>query len=477
MRVLKTYFWSSATARSAAFPRDWLKGIPILVALAILLVLASPRIGLRSRVITVVSPDDFVGAVLSQRTPLINAYFRENLNPNARASHDRPLLVAAAMAQDWETARRLIKAGACVDLVDENGLTPLMIAAMHGRIDILRELIGQVTSVDLPDRTGRSALHHAIVARETDAVEFLLPFVPDLAVNGSALLAAALDTGDMKIAQSVLERIPLLEEWSSSARRILLASVADGNEDYVRLLLRKHAAAPTPEGSNVPMLAHAIVKDDGQLFDTLLAGGADPNTVLPQRCDEKFLTLIKNRYLRAYIEEDQNVNLLMLAAAFGQTERVRALLNAGADRKRSTAKYKMIPLYMAARSGSWRCAQVLLGGGPSPEQLRIEISLASQKVALIKDGVPIFNTICSTGRGGFATRAGDYVITDKDRHHVSTIYKVAMPYFMRLNCLDFGMHEGYVPNYPASHGCIRLPSDAARKFFSELPLGTLVSVR
>jgi lipoprotein-anchoring transpeptidase ErfK/SrfK len=162
----------------------------------------------------------------------------------------------------------------------------------------------------------------------------------------------------------------------------------------------------------------------------------------------------------------------------GQTDYVRALIDAGASRDRRSARYKMMPLYLSAQSGYWRCTQILLGGGPSPEQLRIEISLASQKVALIKDGVPIFNTSCSTGRGGrYATRAGDYVITDKDRYHVSTIYKVEMPYFMRLNCLDFGMHEGFVPNYPASHGCIRLPGDAARRFFAELPLGTLVSVK
>ena len=48
---------------------------------------------------------------------------------------------------------------------------------------------------------------------------------------------------------------------------------------------------------------------------------------------------------------------------------------------------------------------------------------------------------------------------------------------MRLSCLDFGMHAGYVPNYPASHGCIRLPEDTARKFFSEIPVGTVVTVQ
>ena len=169
--------------------------------------------------------------------------------------------------------------------------------------------------------------------------------------------------------------------------------------------------------------------------------------------------------------------MLMLAAGLGQTESVRALLAAGADRNRATTRYKMLPLYLAAQTGKWQCTQILLGSGPPPEQLRIEISLALQQAAVIKDGVPVFSTICSTGRDGHATRTGDYVITDKERDHRSTIYHVDMPYFMRLSCLDFGMHEGSVPNHPASHGCIRLPGEAARKLFAEIPVGTLVTVK
>jgi lipoprotein-anchoring transpeptidase ErfK/SrfK len=91
--------------------------------------------------------------------------------------------------------------------------------------------------------------------------------------------------------------------------------------------------------------------------------------------------------------------------------------------------------------------------------------------------VPVYQAQCSTGRQGYSTRRGDFVITNKERNHRSTIYHVEMPYFMRLSCLDFGMHAGIVPNYPASHGCIRLPEEAARKFFSEIPIGTLVTVQ
>ena len=67
-------------------------------------------------------------------------------------------------------------------------------------------------------------------------------------------------------------------------------------------------------------------------------------------------------------------------------------------------------------------------------------------------------------------------MTDKKRHHRSSIYPADMPYFMRLSCKDFGMHQGYVTGRPASHGCIRLPSSAARKLFEEVPIGTWVSV-
>ena len=42
--------------------------------------------------------------------------------------------------------------------------------------------------------------------------------------------------------------------------------------------------------------------------------------------------------------------------------------------------------------------------------------------------------------------------------------------------VDITTHEGYVPDYPASHGCIRLPSEVARRLFREVPVGTLVTI-
>ena len=38
------------------------------------------------------------------------------------------------------------------------------------------------------------------------------------------------------------------------------------------------------------------------------------------------------------------------------------------------------------------------------------------------------------------------------------------------------MHAGYLPGYPASHGCVRMPRDFAARFFERVQIGTPVTV-
>jgi ankyrin repeat protein len=396
----------------------------------------------------IISPDELVRAVTIQRDSLVDLCLMERVDPNGRDGQGRTPLLIATSQQDWKTARRLLDAGAAADLADKNGFTPLMAAAMHGDQDMFQLLLAHSTN-----------LH---------------PEKP--CADGQDLLSFALDGGHPEIIKTVEQRLPMMPDWTPSTRRALSRALQAGKNDEIRLLLSKNATPPTPEGKNVPFLAYAIASSNVSLFNTLLNCGADPNTVLPSRCDKDFLALLPNG-LRSYIEEDRSVTMLMLASGLGQVDYLKALIDRGANRTRLTTRNKMSALDLAAETGHWRSAQILLGGGPAPDKLRIEISLAMQRVALVRDGVPIYHARCSTGRAGYSTKRGEFVITNKERNHRSTIYHVEMPYFMRLSCLDFGMHAGYVPNYPASHGCIRLPEDAARKFFSEIPVGTVVTVQ
>jgi len=396
-----------------------------------------------------ISPAELVRAVTIQRDSLIDLCLIEHVDPNGRDAQGRTPLLIAMSQQDWKTARRLLDAGALVDVADKNGFTPLMAAAMRGNSEMFQLLLARSTNLHPEAKCA----------------------------DGRDLLGFALDGGNPQIIDTVVERLPPASQWTTSTRRALSAVLVAQNKNQIGLLLSKHTAPPTPEGKKVPFLAYSIAANNSSLFSTLLSCGADPNTVLPSHCDNDFLAMLSSKSLRSYVEEDRNLTVAMLAAGLGQEEYLRALLDAGANRNRLTSRNKMSALDVAAETGHWRAAQILLGGGPSPDRLRLEISLALQRVALVKNGVPVYRTQCSTGRPGYSTKRGEFVITNKERNHRSTIYHVEMPYFMRLSCFDFGMHAGYVPNYPASHGCIRLPEEAARKFFSEIPVGTLVTVQ
>jgi ankyrin repeat protein len=436
----------STTINMRMFQRRFVlrAGVLALVLIALWVIAIGPEPPAR----ITISPEELVRAVTIQRDSLIDLCLIERVDPNGHDAQGRTPLLIATSQQDWKTARRLLEAGAAVDLADKSGFTPVMAAAMHGDLEMFRLLLA------------RSINFH--------------PEKP--CADGQDLLAFALDGGNPEVITTVLERLPQAQEWAASARRALARALQAGKKDEIQLLLSKHASPATPEGKTVPFLAYAIASSNASLFNTLLNCGADPNTVLPFRCDKDFLALLPNG-LRSYVEDDRSVTVLMLAAGLGQIDYLRALIEAGANRTRLTTRNKMSALDVAAETGHWRSTQILLGGGPAPDELRIEISLTMQQVALLKDGVPIYHARCSTGRAGYSTKRGEFVITNKERNHRSTIYHVEMPYFMRLSCLDFGMHAGIVPNYPASHGCIRLPEDTARKFFSEIPVGTLVTVQ
>jgi hypothetical protein len=286
----------------------------------------------------------------------------------------------------------------------------------------------------------------------------------------------ACDAKRPEMLRAVLQRAPDSLQWTSSSLAALTAAISSRDAELTRLLIAKHAGPPTVEGRSIPLVAHAIASNDRALLEALLAAGADPNVAVPAGADREFLSRLGSASVRDYVKADDGVTALMIAAGLGKPGYMRTLLDAGAQKNRTTTRYKMMALYFAARTDQWRAVQMLLGSGTEPEKLRIEISLALQRAAVFKDGAQIFQTAVSTGKAGFSTPAGQYVITDKKRTHKSSIYHVEMPFFMRLNCRDFGLHAGAVPNYPASHGCIRLPSEVAQKLFSEIPVGTVVMI-
>src|ERR1043166_1500910 len=134
----------------------------------------------------------------------------------------------------------------------------------------------------------------------------------------------------------------------------------------------------------------------------------------------------------------------------------------------------------------------------------IKIKLSEQKAYFYKSGQLVGISQLSTGREGLGTPSGSFSIIQKDQAHVSSQYGdyvdsagnvvvpnvdvgkdpkppgtkfkgAPMPYFMRI-VGGVGMHAGYLPGYPASHGCIRMPEFMAENFFRSVSPGTPVTI-
>jgi hypothetical protein len=167
----------------------------------------------------------------------------------------------------------------------------------------------------------------------------------------------------------------------------------------------------------------------------------------------------------------------MAVSARGDTEGTIALLQHGAKPEQSTKRYYRYPINYAAEQEYIFIMRLLLGRPADSEpDVLVTIDLSKQKAFLTQFGTEIDKTSVSTGREGFGTPEGRYLITDKHSSWTSTIYHVEMPWFMRLNCSAIGLHAGYVTGEPASHGCIRLPYEKAKKWFGILKVGDEVQI-
>ena len=139
--------------------------------------------------------------------------------------------------------------------------------------------------------------------------------------------------------------------------------------------------------------------------------------------------------------------------------------------------YEWIPAEYAAKGGHPGLAKILLGLNPKENHFKIEISLHDQKLIVYRDEESFLTARISTGRKDKPTPPGNYLVTDKIRLERSTLYKVRMPFFLRLSFSEVGIHYGVNPGRPASHGCIRVGSESmAQKIFEACPIGTLVRI-
>jgi len=110
--------------------------------------------------------------------------------------------------------------------------------------------------------------------------------------------------------------------------------------------------------------------------------------------------------------------------------------------------------------------------------LQIIVSKDQQSLVVYDGDAVIATSPVSTGKAGHATPTGIFSILEKRRHHKSNIYSNApMPFMQRLTWSGIALHgSNHVPDYPASHGCVRLPSAFAASLYKMTERGVHVLI-
>jgi ankyrin repeat protein len=259
----------------------------------------------------------------------------------------------------------------------------------------------------------------------------------------------------------------------------LAAAIRENDTEVAHVLLDNGARVEGVVDKNGhSLLGWAIAHKNREMVERLIEGGADVRAREKAPAADEFKAKFeRSKTFRWHLQADSRITPLMMGAAQGELEIVKSLMAAGARASEYSRRY-LWPVNIAAWHMDVPMMQVILGRDPDPDNQprKVVVNLSKQKAYLYKDGKQVFSTRISTGKPGYRTPTGNYVISDKHRHHNSTIYGSSMPYYMRLSCAAFGLHQGYVPNYPASHGCIRVPYSGAKHLFYTCEVGDRVEI-
>ena len=147
----------------------------------------------------------------------------------------------------------------------------------------------------------------------------------------------------------------------------------------------------------------------------------------------------------------------------------------------------------------------------NPSNSRVEIDLGAQRARVYKrngqgQDILVIETQVSSGKEGYSTPGGNFKVLEKNQAKKSNLYGewvdsssgavligdgeswnppkgkrarfkgAVMPYWLRITPAGVGMHVGYVPDFPASHGCVRVPSQVQPLIFSKVRVGTPVKI-
>lgn len=186
-----------------------------------------------------------------------------------------PLMVAAGHGY-VAIVQELLNSGAEVEAKSKNRGTALSSAVTGGHAEVVRLLLAHGADVNTKDRMGRTPLISASNLRRVEVVKLLLDHgasVKEQASGGETAVLSAVRSADVKTVQLLLTR------GASATPKALMIAAAGGHSDYVkvvRLLLEQGVRVNTRDAEGWTPLMYAAMTGHAESVKILLARGANP---------------------------------------------------------------------------------------------------------------------------------------------------------------------------------------------------------
>ena len=133
---------------------------------------------------------------------------------------------------------------------------------------------------------------------------------------------------------------------------------------------------------------------------------------------------------------------------------------------------RILPIQGAIKYGEWHWDDANVPKGP----IVVTVDLDARVISVFRGGYEIGASAVLLGTQEKPTPTGIFPITAKERHHTSNLYDAPMPYMQRLTDDGITLHATKVEWGYASHGCIGMPEDFAKKVFETTHFGDKVYI-
>uniref|UniRef100_A0A8C7V1V4 Tetratricopeptide repeat, ankyrin repeat and coiled-coil containing 1b n=1 Tax=Oncorhynchus mykiss TaxID=8022 RepID=A0A8C7V1V4_ONCMY len=277
-----------------------------------------------------------------------------NVNYRTEVLNNGPVLCVQSHLGHQEMAGLLLEFGATLDVVSENGMSPLCFASAAGHLGLVSLLCKRGAKVDHVDKSGQCALVHAALRGHPGIIQYLLEleWTPEgqqqnCSLKNKTLQQALIAASSMGHTQVVRGLLALNNEhavqidgqdtlWGETA---LTVSAGRGKMDVCGFLLEQGAMVQQINRRGVSPLFCAVRQGHWQIAELLLQHGADVN-----------------------ISDKQGRTLLMVAACEGHLSTADFLLSKGALLT-SMDKEGLTPLSWACLKGHKNVVQFLVEKG------------------------------------------------------------------------------------------------------------------